>query len=84
MPDPTDPALSNSYDFMLNGQEIMSGGQRVHDKSLLVERIKAIGMDPGALGGYVDAFAHGVPPHGGGGVGLERVVMLFLGLGNIR
>ena len=84
MPDPTDPTLSNSYDFFMRGEEILSGAQRVHDPDFLVERMKSVGIDPASMQGYLDAFKLGAPPHAGGGIGLERVVMLFLKLGNIR
>ncbi|KAL7420281.1 aspartate--tRNA ligase dps1 [Cryptotrichosporon argae] len=84
MPDPANPAWSNSYDFFMRGEEILSGAQRIHDPAFLVHRIKELGMDPAGLQDYVDAFKLGAPPHGGGGIGLERVVMLFLKLGNIR
>ncbi|KAF0699512.1 Aste57867_9934 [Aphanomyces stellatus] len=84
MPDPKDERWSNSYDFMIRGQEILSGAQRVHDPSLLVKRMESLGVPEADLQTYVDAFKFGALPHAGGGVGLERVVMLFLGLGNIR
>lgn len=86
MPSPHDPKLSNSYDFFMRGEEIMSGAQRVHQHDLLVERMKAMGVNPDGEGlkDYVDSFKYGTPPHAGGGIGLERVVFLYLGLGNIR
>ena len=86
MPDPNDSKYSNSYDFFMRGEEILSGAQRVHDSALLQERIRSLGIDPDGPGlkDYVDAFRYGVPPHAGGGIGLERVVFLWLGLGNIR
>lgn len=86
MPDATDSQYSNSYDFFMRGEEILSGAQRIHDPELLRERMKVHGVDPEGEGlkDYVDAFAYAAPPHGGGGIGLERVVMFYLGLGNIR
>ena len=69
---------------MMRGQEILSGAQRVHDPKLLVKRMIEVGIDPASMKGYLDAFKMGMPPHGGGGIGLERVVMLFLELENIR
>ncbi|KZT30436.1 aspartyl-tRNA synthetase [Neolentinus lepideus HHB14362 ss-1] len=84
MPDPNDPTLSNSYDFFMRGEEILSGAQRVHDPSLLIEQMKKKGIEPESMKYYVDAFRMGCPPHGGGGIGLERVLMLFLKLNNIR
>lgn len=82
MPDPENPRLSNSYDFFIRGQEILSGAQRIHTVDLLEERAKAWGIE--LEESYVDSFKNGALPHGGGGIGLERVVMLFLGLPNIR
>jgi len=82
MPDPTNPKLSNSYDFFIRGQEILSGAQRIHTPALLEERAKVMGIDLDES--YLNSFKNGVLPHGGGGIGLERVVMLFLGLPNIR
>eukprot|EP00730_Choanoeca_flexa_P017543 TRINITY_DN8464_c0_g1_i1.p1 TRINITY_DN8464_c0_g1~~TRINITY_DN8464_c0_g1_i1.p1 ORF type:complete len:604 (+),score=166.53 TRINITY_DN8464_c0_g1_i1:41-1852(+) len=84
MPDPNNPAYSNSYDLMMRGEEIMSGAQRIHDPSLLEEKALAHGLDLEEIKAYIDAFRYGCPPHAGGGVGMERVVMLFLGLPNIR
>ncbi|ORY97482.1 hypothetical protein BCR43DRAFT_523651 [Syncephalastrum racemosum] len=84
MPDPKDPKYSNSYDFFMRGEEILSGAQRIHDPDFLIERANAHGVDIATIQPYVDAFKIGAPPHAGGGIGLERVVMLFLALGNIR
>lgn len=69
---------------MIRGEEIVSGAQRVHDAKLLAERMKSMDILPDGLEHYIDAFKYGAQPHGGGGIGLERVVMLFLDLGNIR
>lgn len=86
MPNPDDPRYSNSYDVFLRGEEITSGAQRVHDPDLLVDRAinssKPIPLD--TIKSYIDSFRCGAPPHGGAGIGLERVTMLFLGLPNIR
>ena len=84
MPCPDDPRWTNSYDIFLRGEEIVSGAQRIHDPARLLEVAKSKGVDLAPVQSYVDAFKYGAFPHGGGGVGLERVVMLFLGLPNIR
>lgn len=86
MPSSADPNLSNSYDFFMRGEEIMSGAQRIHLHDLLTERMRSMEIDPESEGlkDYVDSFKYGTPPHAGGGIGLERVVFLYLGLGNIR
>ncbi len=62
----------------------MSGAQRIHETGLLEERAKAWGIDLETISAYLDAFRNGALPHGGGGIGMERVVMLYLGLPNIR
>jgi nondiscriminating aspartyl-tRNA synthetase len=84
MPCPDDPNYSNSYDFFLRGEEILSGAQRIHDPQLLLEVAKAKNVDVKHLSAYIDSFKYGAWPHGGAGVGLERVVMLYLGIPNIR
>ncbi|KAF9044771.1 aspartate-tRNA ligase [Hymenopellis radicata] len=84
MPDAEDPTLSNSYDFFMRGEEILSGAQRIHEPNLLAEKMRSKGVDPESMRGYLDGFRLGCPPHGGGGIGLERVLMLFLKLNNIR
>ena len=84
MPDPTNPKTSNSYDMFMRGEEIISGAQRIHDPELLTERAKHHGIDLEKIRSYIDAFKYGCPPHAGGGIGMERVVMLYLGLDNIR
>jgi aspartyl-tRNA synthetase len=88
--DPKDPnaGYSNSYDFFMRGQEIMSGAQRIHNPTYLEKRMRehVTPVDPQSDGlrDYVNAFRYGCPPHAGGGIGLERIVMLYLGLPNIR
>ncbi|CAD7699370.1 unnamed protein product [Ostreobium quekettii] len=84
MPAADDPNYSNSFDVFMRGEEIISGAQRVHDAALLVERARACEVPVETIQAYVDSFKLGAPPHGGVGVGLERVVMLYCGLNNIR
>lgn len=86
MVDPNDNNYSNSYDLFMRGEEIVSGAQRIHDVELLKVRATAILGEEGvkSIQDYVDAFRFGAPPHGGAGIGLERVVMLYLGVENIR
>ena len=76
--------LSNSYDFFMRGEEILSGAQRVHNAPLLEERMKAVGIKPEDMAEYLDCFKWAAPAHAGAGLGLERIVMFFLGLPNIR
>lgn len=83
---PHDENLSNSYDFFMRGEEVMSGAQRINDAEELVAAMKAKGADPAAEGfqDYINAFRQGCRPHAGGGLGLNRIVQFFLGLPNIR
>lgn len=83
MPDPDDPKITNSYDFFMRGQEVLSGAQRVHDMKLLLERAAAKGVDVSTIEGYTSSFKYGAPPHAGCGLGLNRVTFLFLGLTHI-
>uniref|UniRef100_A0A7M4EAG9 Aspartate--tRNA ligase, cytoplasmic n=1 Tax=Crocodylus porosus TaxID=8502 RepID=A0A7M4EAG9_CROPO len=84
MPDPVNPKISNSYDMFMRGEEILSGAQRIHDPQLLTERAQHHGIDLEKIKAYIDSFRFGAPPHAGGGIGLERVTMLYLGLHNVR
>ena len=84
MPDPEDSQVTNSFDIFLRGQEILSGGQRVHDPNMLTAQMESQGVDPTSIDDYMEGFRLGCPPHAGAGIGLERLVMLFLKLGNIR
>ncbi|QNO37268.1 aspartate--tRNA(Asn) ligase [Protaetiibacter sp. SSC-01] len=79
-----DPTLTNSYDLLFNGTEISTGAQREHRIEVLVEQAKEKGLDPEELGFYLDFFRYGVPPHGGFGMGLSRVIMLLLHQASIR
>ena len=84
MPDPQNPKVTNSFDFMVRGQEILSGGQRIHEANLLVQQIRESGTDPATLKEYIEAFQLAAPPHAGAGIGLERLVSLIFELGDIR
>ncbi|KAF1346663.1 aspartyl-tRNA synthetase-like protein [Delphinella strobiligena] len=84
MEDPNDARFTNSFDIFLRGQEILSGGQRIHDAEMLRNKMERMKVDPDTLDEYVQAFEWGMPPHGGGGIGLERMLMLLLQLGDIR
>lgn len=84
MPDPSDDRYTNSFDIFMRGQEILSGGQRIHDSKFLEKRIKAAGINPESMPEYLEGFRWGAPPHAGCGIGLERLTFLFLNLGNIR
>ena len=78
------PTLTNSYDLLYRGVEISTGAQREHRIDVLEAQAKDKKMDLTDLDHYFDFFRHGVPPHGGFGMGLARVIMLMLELGSIR
>jgi len=84
MPCPVDGKYSNSYDMFMRGEEILSGAQRIHNAEFLIERAKLHGIELNTIASYIDSFRYGCPPHAGGGIGMERVTMLYLGLDNIR
>ncbi|MEK6985168.1 MAG: aspartate--tRNA(Asn) ligase [Candidatus Thermoplasmatota archaeon] len=76
--------LCRGFDLDYRGVELISGGQRIHDPVLLEAGIKRWGLDPKDFKDYLDAFRYGMPPHGGCGIGIERILMMMLGLPNIR
>jgi len=82
--DPATPEFTRSFDLLFRGLEMCSGGQRVHRYEELVERIKAKGLDPDKFQFYLQAFKYGIPPHGGIGMGLERLTAKFCGVGNVK
>ena len=84
MPDPKDDNFTNSFDAFIRGEEVLSGAQRIHDYDLLLQKVKEKEINPETLSDYLNSFKLGAPAHGGAGIGLERVVKLFVGLGNIK
>lgn len=83
-PKEEDPELTNTFDLLCAGTEITSGGQRRHTYESMLEGIKAKGMNPASFEDYLSIFKYGMPPHGGFGMGLERLTMTILKLKNIR
>ncbi len=79
---------SRAYDLVLNGYELLSGSIRIHDQQLQEQVFEAIGMSKEEakrrFGFFLEAFRYGTPPHGGVGIGLERLVMILAGTDNIR
>lgn len=78
------PELTKSYDLIYNGTEIATGAQREHRVDVLVAQAREKGLEPEELSFYLDFFRYGVPPHGGFGMGLQRILMLMLGQSSIR
>lgn len=84
MPFEDRPEVCRAFDMMHPRMELTSGAQRCHIYSLLVEQIKAKGLNPDAFEFYLNPFRYGMPPHAGWGLGAERLVMTMLDLQNIR
>ncbi|EIJ94977.1 aspartyl-tRNA synthetase [Nematocida parisii] len=81
---PSDSRYTQSFDFILKGEEITSGAERINIPETLKERVLAKGMKPESVKDYIDAFEFGAPRHGGCGIGLERVVKLLTGCTDIH
>ncbi|MBN1495539.1 MAG: Asp-tRNA(Asn)/Glu-tRNA(Gln) amidotransferase subunit GatA [Spirochaetes bacterium] len=84
MPDERVPGYTRSFDLLYRGIEITTGGQRIHEYEMLKENMKKLGFNPAEFHDYLEAFRFGMPPHGGLGMGLERLTMKILNLKNIR
>lgn len=82
--DPENPEYTRSFDLLFRGLEMCSGGQRVHEYETLKSRIAEKGLDPEKFGFYLQAFKYGIPPHGGIGMGLERLTAKFCGVTNVK
>ena len=83
-PQPDDERWSNSFDLLFRGLELVTGGQRLHTPSSYDAAIRARGEDPAAYASYLQAFEHGMPPHGGFAIGLERWTARLTGVANVR
>ncbi|GAB2487648.1 aspartate--tRNA(Asn) ligase [Promicromonospora xylanilytica] len=81
---PGEARWSNSFDLLFRGLELVTGGQRLHRYADYVAAIEARGEDPAAYASYLAAFRHGMPPHGGFAIGLERWVARLVGAANVR
>ena len=84
MDDPQDDKFTLSFDLLFHGLEVKTGGQRIHDYNQLKAKISERGMEEEGMEQYLDTFKHGMPPHGGLGIGLERLTMQLLGEENVR
>ena len=84
MDDPQDDKFTLSFDLLFHGLEVTTGGQRIHDYNQLKAKNTARGMEEEGMEQYLDTFKHGMPPHGGLGIGLERLTMQLLGEENVR
>ena len=84
MDDQTDSKFTLSFDLLFKGMEVTTGGQRIHDYEEIVKKMQARDMDIADFENYLMIFKHGMPPHGGLGLGLERLTMRLLGEVNVR
>ena len=84
MDDPENPEVTLSFDLLLNGLEITTGGQRIDSYDMQIEKMQKLDMDIDDFKSYLMTHKYGTPPHGGLGLGLERLTMQILGLDNIR
>ena len=75
---------TEGFDALYGGMEISSGGQRIHLPELLIERLKAKGLNPKNFESYVNSFRYGAPPHAGWSIGLERLTQIICGLENVK
>jgi nondiscriminating aspartyl-tRNA synthetase len=81
---PDKPELTRSFDLIANGLEITTGAQREHRYDVLRAQALEAGLSEEMTGYYLDFFRYGCPPHGGFGMGLSRLLMVMLGIENIR
>ena len=84
MDDPADPRFTLSFDLLFRGMEVTTGGQRIHEYQAQVEKMLARGMHPEEFESYLMIHKSGMPPHGGLGIGLERLTARLCGLDNVR
>lgn len=84
MDDPENPELTLSFDLLMRGLEVTSGGQRIHKEQDYRDKMIKRGMNPDAFRFYLDTFRNGMPPHGGFAIGLERITACFLGINNVK
>ncbi|MDR2656164.1 MAG: aspartate--tRNA(Asn) ligase [Oscillospiraceae bacterium] len=84
MDDPENPKLALSFDLLFRGLEITTGSQRIHGYQEQIQKCARYNIKPEELGAYLEAHKYGIPPHGGAGIGHERLVMKLLNLPNVR
>jgi nondiscriminating aspartyl-tRNA synthetase len=83
-PDPDRPDRSNSFDLLFRGLELTTGGQRLHRHQDYLAALEARGESVERYRALLQAYRHGMPPHGGFGMGLERWLTRLTGAANIR
>jgi nondiscriminating aspartyl-tRNA synthetase len=83
-PDPAEPHVTNSFDLLFKGVDLVSGGQRLHRHEDYLRAFDARGMSAEGFAGFLQAFRHGMPPHGGFAIGLERWIARVVEAPNVR
>jgi len=83
-PEPDRPEFSNSFDLLFRGTELVTGGQRLHLYGDYLAALDKARLPIEPFETYLKAFRHGMPPHGGFAIGLERLLMQLTGAPNIR
>lgn len=84
MDDPEEPETTLSFDLLMRGLEITTGGQRIHQYDQQLKKMITKGFNPANFESYLMIHKHGIPPHGGFGLGLERLTMQLIGLSNVK
>lgn len=84
MPSKENPEEAEGFDLLFRGLEIATGGQRIHDPDMLRENIKKWKLNPSDFQPYLQVFEYGMPPHGGWGLGIERIVFKLLNLSTVK
>lgn len=84
MPSDQEQTETEGFDLLFKGVEIATGSQRIHDYKMLIENMTAKGIKPAGLESYLETFKFAMPPHGGWGLGSERIIQLILGLGSVK
>jgi aspartyl/asparaginyl-tRNA synthetase len=84
MDDPEDPRCALKFDLLFRGLEITTGGQRIHDYDEQIAKLLRQGLNPDDFTHYLESHKYGLPPHGGLGIGLERLVMKLCNMQNVR
>lgn len=81
---PNNQSVTESFDLIFRGLEITTGGKRINQYEQQIEKMRIRGMNPNDFSSYLTAHKYGLPPHGGMGIGLERLTSQLLGFDNIR
>ena len=84
MPSEENPEETYGFDLIFKGLEIVTGSQRIHTYAQLIENMKKKGIKSIGMEFYLDTFKFAMPPHGGWGMGSERLIQKILNLKSIK